>query len=119
MLKNGEPGDTKPPISFEMRMAVVYRLEKKKIFRSQINLIEKVRHVLKHAKETLIKQNKPDSSYAYQALILEETVTEKDWREACAAQTDIEEGRKAKELAMLEERFYCRRMINCHYFKEI
>ena len=49
MLKSGEPGNDQPPISFEYRMAIVYRSEKKKILRSQINLVEKVLKVLKQA----------------------------------------------------------------------
>ena len=39
MLKVGDPGFPGEPLSFEMRMAVVYRAENKKIMRSQINLI--------------------------------------------------------------------------------
>ena len=40
LLKSGEPGSPNPPISFELRMAIVYRLEKKKIMASQVNLIK-------------------------------------------------------------------------------
>ena len=39
ILKSGEPGSANPSISFELRMAVVYRSEKKKILRSQINVV--------------------------------------------------------------------------------
>ena len=46
LLERGEPGNPNPPISFELRMAVTYRAEKKKIIRSQINLIQKVLTVL-------------------------------------------------------------------------
>ena len=42
LLCRGEPGHPGEPINFEMRMAVVYRAEKKKIMRSQINLIQKI-----------------------------------------------------------------------------
>lgn len=38
LLRRGE-SDDQEPISFELRMAVIYRSEKKKILRSQINLI--------------------------------------------------------------------------------
>jgi len=34
LLKSGEPGNPNPLISFELRMAVVYRSEKKKILQS-------------------------------------------------------------------------------------
>ena len=54
MLERGEPGNPNPPISFELRMAVVYRSEKKIIIRSQINLIEKVLSVLKSIEEVLL-----------------------------------------------------------------
>ena len=59
MLERGEPGNPNPPISFELRMAVVYRSEKKKIIRSQINLIEKVLSVLKSIEQVLLEL--PDS----------------------------------------------------------
>lgn len=39
MLKRGQPGHPGAPLDFKMRMAVVYRAEKKKILRSQINLV--------------------------------------------------------------------------------
>ena len=39
MLKQGEPGHSGTPLSFMMKMVVLYRSEKKKILRSQINLI--------------------------------------------------------------------------------
>ena len=48
LLERGEPGNSKEPIDFEFRMAVVYRAEKKKILRSQINLIQKI--IQKHLK---------------------------------------------------------------------
>lgn len=56
LLDRGEPGNPLPPISFEMRMAVVYRAEKKKIIRSQINLIQKVLQVLRGVEDCLLKK---------------------------------------------------------------
>ena len=39
MLRQGELGNSGTPLSFMMKMVVLYRSEKKKILRSQINLI--------------------------------------------------------------------------------
>ena len=60
-------------------MAVVYRSEKKKILRSQINLITKVIQVLRKAEEVLRPENAENSqdvSQAYTALLLEPTSIE-------------------------------------------
>jgi len=65
LLKRGEPGSTEPAISFELRMAVVYRLEKKKILRSQINLVKKVLEVLKNAEAVLLNPQESEPSRAY------------------------------------------------------
>ena len=99
MLQSGEPGSSKPPISFEFRMAVVYRSEKKKILRSQINLIRKVVSVLKKVEATLTGPEENDKSRAYQGLLLEETKTEKEWREAVENNQNLSADGKAKELA--------------------
>ena len=56
LLQRGESNSTEEPIGFEYRMAVVYRSEKKKILRSQINLIKKVISVLNNI-EDVITQN--------------------------------------------------------------
>lgn len=53
LLKRGEPGHPGEPIDFEFRMAVVYRSEKKKIMRSQINLVTKIKEVLRGCEEAL------------------------------------------------------------------
>jgi len=53
MLKRGEPGHPGQPLEFRVRMAVVYRSEKKKILRSQINLIQKVQHVLNNCENIM------------------------------------------------------------------
>lgn len=81
LLQSGEPGCDLPPISFEYRMAIVYRSEKKKIIRSQMNLIEKVLKVLKSAEQVLRREGETDPSRAYQNLILQETNKEREWRE--------------------------------------
>jgi len=76
----GEPGHPGQPIHFELRMAVIYRAEKKKILRSQLNLLGKVLSVLDRAESVL--SSGPGSARAYQELILEETPTEVSWRNA-------------------------------------
>lgn len=83
LLDRGEPGNPHPPIEFEMRMAVVYRSEKKKIIRSQINLIQKVFQVLQSVEDVLINQPAEtgvDPARAYSELLLVETPQEANWR---------------------------------------
>lgn len=43
-------------LNWQYRMAVVYRSEKKKILRSQINIIKKVNSVLQNVESTLIQK---------------------------------------------------------------
>ena len=69
LLKRGEPGNNEVPISFQLRMAVVYRSEKKKILLSQINLAAKVLQVLKRAEDVLLDET-IDTSRAYLDLLL-------------------------------------------------
>ena len=76
LLSRGEPGNDLPPISFELRMAVVYRAEKKKILRSQVNLVKKILSVLRRIEEVLRpgeEQQSDTANRAYTELILEET----------------------------------------------
>ena len=83
LLQRGEPGSDKPRIPFELRMAVVYRSEKKKILISQINMIQKVLSVLTRIEDVLLNTAEDpdvDISAAYTALILEETEQEAEWR---------------------------------------
>ena len=74
MLARGEAGNTEVPISFQLRMAVVYRSEKKKILVSQINLAAKVLQVLKRAESVLLgedgRDDGIDASRAYLDLLL-------------------------------------------------
>jgi len=65
LLNRGEPGSNLPPISFEMRMAVIYRSEKKKIVKSQINLIKKVLQILKKAEKTMLNSSETDKDRAF------------------------------------------------------
>ena len=82
MLRRGQNGNTELPLTFERRMAVVYRAEKKKILRSQIVTIKKVLQVLKKAEEVLLDTEDPTPGRSFQELILAETLSEKDLREA-------------------------------------
>ena len=80
LLGRGEPGNNEVPISFQLRMAVVYRSEKKKILLSQINLAAKVLQVLKRAESVLLdadsRDDGIDASRAYLDLLLQETLSE-------------------------------------------
>ncbi len=51
-LLKGKPDSE--PLSWTMRMAVVYRSEKKKIIRSQLNIIKKVNSVIENIEATLL-----------------------------------------------------------------
>ena len=118
LLKSGEPGNPQPPISFELRMAVVYRAEKKKIMRSQINLIQKVISILSQAENALLNPDETVPSRAFTDLVLSETATEQEWRTLVHSSDWSVENKEAK-LAKLEERFYYRRVINSTYWCQI
>ena len=72
----------KKPISWPFRMAVVYRSEKKKILRSQLNMIRKVNSVLEKVEEVLTKKGltQGQQARAFTELLLEETEMEVLWR---------------------------------------
>jgi len=53
-----DEGPHAPKISFELKMVLVYRSEKKKIIRSQIHLIDHVLDVLKNIEPTLTQNPK-------------------------------------------------------------
>ena len=69
LLRRGEPGNNEVPITFQHRMAVIYRSEKKKILLSQINLAVKIQQVLKRAEDVLLDET-IDTSRAYLDLLL-------------------------------------------------
>ena len=102
-------------------MAVVYRSEKKKILRSQINIVQKVIQVLTRVEDVLAPENKgkSDIDQAYQKLILEPTEIEQEWCKQIQENADMSEAEKAIELTKLEEYFYYRRIINSTYFKQL
>ena len=60
------------PLSDNFRMAVVYRSEKKKILRSQLNIIKKVNSVLQKVESTLIQKgfDAGDQNKAYTELLM-------------------------------------------------
>ena len=118
LLTSGEPGSALPQIPFQLRMAVVYRSEKKKILRSQENLVRKIIEVLKRVEDTLLGGSE-DPSRAYTELLLEETPIEVRWREAVKNDEAMEADTKRKELAKLEQYYYYRRLINAEYFKQL
>ena len=118
LLKRGDPSHPGQPIHFELRMAVVYRAEKKKILRSQLHLLGKVLSVLDRAENALTSG--PSSAKAYHDLILEETPTEAQWREAILSAATIQsEKTKTTEIEKLEKYYYYRRVINSSYWKQI
>ena len=63
MLKQEEAG--LPPLSFEMRMVILYRVEKKKIIRSQLNIVDKMIEVLKNCEEILTNEDKEAAAADY------------------------------------------------------
>jgi len=84
-------------------MAVVYRAEKKKILRSQINLIQKVIQIIKHCEATLTKPEGADNSRAFTDLILSPTHEEIQWRTNVQNDSKMSDEAKNKELIKLEE----------------
>ena len=83
-------------------MAIVYRLEKKKILRSQINLIKKVLSVLRRIEEVLNNENDSDKNRSYQELILEETQMEIEWREELQRNSELPLEEKKRAMEKLE-----------------
>ena len=79
-------------------MAIVYRSEKKKIIRSQLNLIQKVLSVLHQAEDVLISGEHTASQLSYRELLLEETETEAEWHSQIQENSGFSEEKKAKEL---------------------
>ena len=88
LLKRGEQ-DELEPISFELRMAVVYRAEKKKILQSQVNLIQKVILILNKAENILTNVADTNKDKTFADLILEETSTEALWRKQVEESHDM------------------------------
>ena len=70
-------------------MIIVYRSEKKKIIRSQLNMVNKVLSVLREIEATLLQKgfNAEEQSRAYTDLLMKETETEKKWRDEAEANT--------------------------------
>lgn len=100
-------------------MAVVYRSEKKKILRSQMNVVKIVLNVLQNCEQVLTDPNEADKSLNYTQLILAETEHEQKWRSSVETSPSMTAEEKTKEMAKLEEYFYYRRIINATYFKQV
>lgn len=75
--------------------------------------------MLKRVEDTLIGQEEPDRNRAYQGLLLEETKTETEWREAVEINASLSAEKKAKQLSKLDDGYYYRRIINASYFKQV
>ena len=67
----------------------------------------------------MLNEEDPNPGRSYQELILQESLPEKDLREAVENDASLSPDKKQKELDKLEERFYYRRVINSQYFKQI
>jgi hypothetical protein len=62
-----------PNLGFEMRMAVLYRAERKVIIRSQIHLCNLTQVILKRCEAALEPEEGQDHHGTYRALILQPT----------------------------------------------
>ena len=80
------------PLNWMTRMAVVYRCEKKKILRSQLNIIQKVNSVIQNIESTLIKKgiDTGEQNKAYTELLMKETAMERMWREELQKDNSLE-----------------------------
>ena len=67
----------------------------------------------------LLNEEDQNPARSYQELILQESLPEKDLREAVDNDESLSPERKQREHEKLEERFYYRRVINSQYFKQI
>ena len=69
-LLKDKPG--KPQLTWQRRMAILYRSEQKKIIRSQLNIIKKVDSVLEKIESTLLQKgfNAGNQNIAYTELLM-------------------------------------------------
>ena len=66
LLQSGEPNNPNPSISFELRMAIVYRSEKKKIMASQISLLKQAISILERIESVITPGDEESSRQPYQ-----------------------------------------------------
>ena len=106
-----------------MKMAVSYRLMKKQLIKSQLNIVQKVLEVIRKISPELgtkeLKLDPKMQSMAYTELILGETYFEKQQKEAVLERTDLKQQQKNQELGKLNEQLLMRRLINADYFKKL
>jgi len=95
-------------LTFQMRMAVLYRSEQKKILQNQLDLTMKVIKVLEQA-EKMLKDVK-NGNEAYRKLVLEPTENEQSEKKGI---------QNRKDMLKWEHDYYWRRLINSFYYKQI
>lgn len=98
------------------RMAVVYRTERKKIVRNQINLAEKVLTDLEATIRYIGEAGKDVHSESFQAIILKRSEVEQQAVEE--ANCLVGAAREAK-LLDLEQAYWFRRLVNADYYKHL
>jgi hypothetical protein len=100
--------ETAENLSWGMRMALLYRSEKKKIVRNQIDLVRHFATVCLNA-EAVYEDGGAD---AYKSLVLRKTAMEE-------VEFDKVQNASPEEKTRVSEWFWYRRLVNCEYFSKI
>ena len=99
-----------PDLKWEVRMMLIYRSEKKRIVRNQIELIEYLQNLLAHAV-------KGADSESWRLLVLKKTDTE-ELNEGAATCIQDKEKRQVA-LDRDENEYWFKRLINSEYLKDL
>jgi chaperonin cofactor prefoldin len=106
----------KTDLHWHVRMAIVYRSERKKIIRNQINLVEKVLEDLEALIRYIGDAGKDINSEQLQAIIMKRASWEQKLVDSVSNDPEEERGKK---LADLEDKYWYRRLVNAEYYKNI
>ena len=106
-----------------MRSSVTYRVEKKKLIKSQLNIIKKTLDVIKTVKELLstdeMRADTTKQNEAYTELLLLETSHEQQLKDVVQARDDLNADEKLGEISELEDQYLMSRLINSDYFRKL
>lgn len=109
MLKDMDGSDGKPKMAWGMRMAFVYRIEKKLILRNQAQLISLFKDILKDTEKSLLEA-KGGSDETFRKLTLKETSDE---------QAQQQKADNTAERVKLDEAYWYRRLYNSDYLRQV
>ena len=105
-------------------MSILYRAEMKKIVKSQLNLINKVRQILVELcgrVDKLKDASMPQvlDAATYKKMLLEETSHEVEDREEIVTNTKMNQQKKEVELHKLDLAYQRTRLVNSKYYRQL